>query len=99
MSHQAARATGGSNLDFPSGGAYHRWLKLRCPIRRYRPPVAQTQMSHQTVCTTGGSNLDAPSSGAYHRCPNLDVPPGGKYHRWLKLRCPTRRQVPPVAQT
>ncbi|GBM97649.1 hypothetical protein AVEN_68129-1 [Araneus ventricosus] len=82
MSHQAASTTGGSNLDVPSDGACHRWLKFRCPIRRCIPPVAQTQMSHQAVHITGGSNSDVPSGGADHRWLKLiDVPSGGAYHQ------------------
>ncbi|GBO45783.1 hypothetical protein AVEN_246121-1 [Araneus ventricosus] len=82
MSHQAARTTGGSHLDVPSGSAYHRWLVLRYPIRQRIPPVAHTDMSHQAAHTTGGSHLDV-SSGSAH-------------HRWLAIECFIRRCVPPT---
>ncbi|GBO15936.1 hypothetical protein AVEN_104758-1 [Araneus ventricosus] len=34
MPHQAARTTSSSHLYATSGGAYHRWLAMICPIRR-----------------------------------------------------------------
>ncbi|GBM80159.1 hypothetical protein AVEN_56330-1 [Araneus ventricosus] len=76
-----ARTTGSPHLDASSGGAYHRWLALRCLIRRRVPPVARTWMPHQATRTTGGLHLDASS--------------GGAYHRWLALGCLIRRRVPP----
>ncbi|GBN83378.1 hypothetical protein AVEN_141775-1 [Araneus ventricosus] len=75
---------GDSRLDVSSGGAYHRWLALRCLIRLCVPPVARTYMSHQATRTTGGSHLDVSS--------------GCAYPRWLALRCLIRLRVPPLAR-
>ncbi|GBO32211.1 hypothetical protein AVEN_154416-1, partial [Araneus ventricosus] len=65
-------------------GAHHRWLALRCPIRRRVPPVARTQMSHQAARTTGGSHSDVPS--------------GIAYNRWFALECFIRRCVLPTIE-
>ncbi|GBN19225.1 hypothetical protein AVEN_135216-1 [Araneus ventricosus] len=64
MSHPATRIIGGSHLDVPSSGEYHRWLALRCPVKRRVSLVAHTLMSHQAARITRGLHLNVPSGGA-----------------------------------
>ncbi|GBN89617.1 hypothetical protein AVEN_72567-1 [Araneus ventricosus] len=103
MSHQSARTICGSHLDVPSGGAYRRWLAIRCLIRRRTPrwlairytirmrvpQIARTLTSHQATRTSGGSHLDVPSGGAYRLWFELKYFIRGAYRLWLALRCLT----------